>query len=150
MCTVFCLHVYMPAGHKRAPDLIMGSHELPCGCWELTQDLWSALNHWALSLQPHGWLFKGCIWKSTMWPWGTISKPPLLPVKSGAFIMIHCDSVRGLRQMLAQGLCSAKHVQCDTGTLVSTVTQKWRRASYDQEWLEKTSRSNTVAQAVIL
>jgi len=25
----------MPAGQKRAPDLIIGGYEPPCGCWEL-------------------------------------------------------------------------------------------------------------------
>jgi hypothetical protein len=25
----------MPAGQKRAPDLIIGGYKSPCGCWEL-------------------------------------------------------------------------------------------------------------------
>ena len=33
MYTIFCL--CMPAGQKRAPDLITDGCEPPCGCWEL-------------------------------------------------------------------------------------------------------------------
>jgi hypothetical protein len=34
----------MPADQKRAPDLIIGGHELPCGCWELNSGPLEVLN----------------------------------------------------------------------------------------------------------
>ena len=56
MYTIFFLSVYMPAGQKRAPDLITDGCEPPCGCWELNS---GPLEEQAMllttepSLQPH-------------------------------------------------------------------------------------------------
>ena len=60
--SVFRLHVCMPAGQKRAPDLITDGCEPLCGCWESNSgplEEQAVLLTTESSLQPHKWyIFK--------------------------------------------------------------------------------------------